>query len=95
MIREIEGEVFRARPHRIVIDDRHKTTISGVQAVESFDENEIVVLTDVGVIIIGGEGLHLSKLNLDEGQLIIDGLVVSLDYDDIVDKKSGLFGRFK
>lgn len=91
MIREVEGEVYRARPHRLVIDERQKTTITGVQSVESFDENEIVVLTDVGIIVVGGQGLHLSKLNLDEGQLIIDGLILSLDYDEVVEKKSGLF----
>ena len=96
MMREVEGEVFRARPHKLVIDERQKTMITGVQSVESFDESEVVVQTDVGIIIVGGQGLHLSKLNLEEGQLIIDGLVFSVDYDDVVQKKGGLFsGIFK
>ncbi|MGI6169028.1 MAG: sporulation protein YabP [Christensenellales bacterium] len=89
MMRELEDEMIKARPHRLVIDDRERITLSGVQDVESFDENEIVVHTDAGVVVIAGENLHLVKLNLDEGQLVAAGFVSGVDYSDIEEQKKG------
>ena len=93
MIREIEGEIIKTRPHRLVIDERERVTVTGVQAVDSFDENEVVVMTDAGIMVIMGEGLHLSKLNLEDGQLIVEGMVMSVDYNEVEEKKSGFFSN--
>ena len=45
----------------------------GVADVEAFNEEEVVLLTDMGVIVLSGEGLHIVKLNLDEGVLAVEG----------------------
>lgn len=91
MMRELEGEMVKTRPHRLVIDDRERITLSGVQDVESFDENEIVAHTDAGAVVIAGENLHLIKLNLDEGQLVAAGYIVGVDYSEVEEEKKGRF----
>ena len=48
----------------------------------SFDEENIVAQTTMGVLIIRGDKLHINSLNLEKGTLNIDGNVTSLMYDD-------------
>ena len=59
--------------HKIILEEREKLSITGVTDVIAFDEESITADTDMGVITIRGEGLHISKLNLDEGVLQTDG----------------------
>ena len=73
---------FNPAPHRLTLDGRDKLTVSGVEDVERFDENEIVMNTAEGVLIVSGENLHIGKLSLDGGELHVDGRVDALSYDD-------------
>ena len=66
--------------HRILIVGRKNGTVSGVSDVQSFDENEIVMDTDMGMLTIRGKGLHISKLNLEKGETELEGQVDSLVY---------------
>lgn len=68
--------------HKIILEEREKLSITGVTDVIAFDEESITADTDMGVITIRGEGLHISKLNLDEGVLQTDGNVDSIEYGD-------------
>ncbi|ADD03353.1 sporulation protein YabP [Thermoanaerobacter mathranii subsp. mathranii str. A3] len=77
------------KPHNITIENRERISISGVTNVVSFDEETVILETDLGVLTIRGQGLHINKLNLDDGQVSIDGEVVNLNYSD----KSGLIGK--
>ena len=47
--------------HRIVLDNRNRLTVSGVDGVESFDETSIVMSTAEGSLIIRGESLHIKS----------------------------------
>ncbi|MGI5849526.1 MAG: sporulation protein YabP [Christensenellales bacterium] len=82
-------------PHKIVIDSRQKILISAVEDVDSFNENEVILLTNHGFITITGEDLHINKLNLEEGQLIVTGNIQSVDYADHEEErtKRGVFSR--
>ena len=83
-----------AGEHRIVLEDREQLTISGVEEVESFDENTIVMLTNRGTLIVRGEELHIEKLSLDGGDLKVEGTIDSLTYEDSGrDRAGGLFAR--
>ena len=73
---------FNPAPHRLTLDGRDKLTVSGVEDVERFDENEIVMNTTDGVLIVNGENLHIGKLSLDGGELHVDGRVDALSYED-------------
>lgn len=66
--------------HRILFVGRKNGTVNGVSDVQSFDENEIVMGTDMGMLTIRGKGLHISKLNLEKGEAELEGQVDSLVY---------------
>jgi len=68
------------KTQNIVIEDRSNISISGVDQVDSFNDNTIVLSTVKGGLSIKGEGLNVSKLNLDEGNVKITGLINSLAY---------------
>jgi len=68
--------------HKVVIDQRKKIVVTGVQDVDSFNESEIIMLTNNGFITVVGEDLHISKLNLVEGQIAVEGTIQNLDYAD-------------
>lgn len=69
--------------HRVSIDEREHTAIEGVLNVESFDDREIILETELGILTIRGEDLHIAKLDLDEGQFAVNGLVWSLEYSAV------------
>ena len=68
------------QPHRLVLENRKKSMISGVQDVQSFHEQEILLLTEEGKLQIKGEGLHVKRLNLEKGEADIEGKINSLIY---------------
>lgn len=79
--------------HKIVLVDRRRLEITGVEEVESFDENTIIMSTNSGNLIVRGEGLHIETLSLDGGALKVDGEVESLTYEDTGGDKGGLWSR--
>lgn len=78
--------------HQITLEGRERLTVSGVEDVERFDENMIVMSTSAGTLVISGEGLHIGKLTLDGGELHVDGRVDAMSYEETV-RSGGLFGR--
>lgn len=82
-------------PHKIVIDSRTKVVITAVEDMDSFNENEVILLSNHGFITITGEDLHISKLNLDDGQLVVEGKIQSIDYADHEEEraKHGVFSK--
>jgi sporulation protein YabP len=80
-------------PHHLVLEGRSSLTVSGVEEVESFDENTIVMATVKGALVVRGEGLHIEKLSLDGGDLKVEGMVDSLTYEDQGRERGGFFAR--
>ncbi len=91
--RDLDNLKTRSRAHAIHIDNRSRLNVTGVSDVESFHEQEIILHTDSGTLRIEGEGLHVSKLNLDDGQVSIEGEVIALEYEASVPERRGLFAR--
>lgn len=71
---------IKFRNQNIVVEDRERMTVTGVEQVESFNDNTIILTTVKGGMTIKGEGLNISKLNLDEGSVKIDGKVNGITY---------------
>lgn len=71
-----------AKPHHVIMEDRAKLSVTGVEDVISFDENEIITRTGQGNLIIRGTGLHIGKLTLDSGEVSVDGVVRELCYEE-------------
>ena len=86
-------EETRPVGHHLILEDRESLTVSGVEEVESFDENTIVMDTAQGTLIVRGEGLHIEKLSLDGGDLKVEGMVESLTYEETRRNKGGFFAR--
>ena len=71
---------INSKTQNIIIEDRNLISINGVEQVDSFNENTIILSTLKGGLSIKGEGLNMSKLNLDDGSVKISGLVNSVIY---------------
>ncbi len=71
-----------SRPHTLTLEGRTHVQITGVEDVDSFNEEMIVLLTSAGAMTLMGSGLHISQLSLDQGQLVIDGAITALEYDE-------------
>lgn len=71
---------FRSGQHRLVIENRERTEITGVLHVDSFDDEEVIMETELGLLAVRGENLHIKHLNLDQGEIFIDGFVLELAY---------------
>ena len=81
-------------PHNVIMEGRKKLSVSGVDDVESFDENEVVMSTSQGILIVRGSGLRVEKLSLDSGDVVLEGELDKLEYeDDIKTQGGGLFSR--
>lgn len=79
--------------HHIILEEREQLSISGVEEVESFDENTIVMDTAQGVLVVRGEELHIEKLSLDGGDLKVEGLIESLVYEAPRGGRGGFLSR--
>ena len=82
--------------HNLILENRKKLSVSGIEEVESFNEEEIILRTcEDGVLVIKGEDLHINKLSVDTGDVNIAGEVSAMDYIDRSPKSkgSGLLSR--
>ncbi len=89
------------KKHTVNMVDRKRLVLTAVKDVFSFDE-EIIELETVsdGFLDIEGTDLHIIKMNLDSGELIVEGNISGLIYEEsgggaAPKRKSGLFGIFK
>ena len=61
------------KAHKLILNNRRCGNLTGVSDVLSFDENEIILETDQGMLMMKGKELHVSRLMLDKGEVDIDG----------------------
>jgi sporulation protein YabP len=69
--------------HKIEIVQREEIRLQGVIHVESFDEHQVVVETDLGIVALSGEDFHITSLDLDKGLMIIEGMINGLEYSPL------------
>lgn len=74
--------------YQLILSNREKVKLNGVTEVESFDEKKVLAVSKMGPLMVKGEGLHITQLNLDEGLLAIEGIFNSLEF--IEDKQAKL-----
>lgn len=86
------GAFAQETTHHILLENRNRLAVSGVEEVESFDDNQIVMATCQGELIIRGENLHIEQLSLDGGDLRVEGTVDALTYE-APREKGGFFAR--
>lgn len=69
-------------PNMLMLDNRARLTVTGINDVDSFDEKTVVAYTDYGQLTIQGVGLNISKLSIEHGELAVEGEISSLIYTD-------------
>lgn len=74
-----DGTAPRKR-HQLTLKHREAMSVEGVINVESFDNQEVLLETDQGMMIVRGDDLHIKELNLEGGSLHVDGFVRSIEY---------------
>lgn len=79
-------------PHNIIIEGRMRMSVSGVEDVESFDENTVTLYTTRGMLMIRGNGLHIERLSLETGELGVEGTIDAMQYSD-VQQAGGFWSR--
>lgn len=81
-------EEIKGKHHNLILDNRQKLSLSGVSDVSGFNEETVNVFTDLGGLVIKGSGLHISKLNLETGEVEVEGIINSLQYTQSKQNKS-------
>lgn len=68
------------KPHSIIWKGRKNGSITGVKDVRSFDENTVILETELGLLTIKGKELHMGRLMLEQGEVELEGCVDSMVY---------------
>lgn len=87
-----EDKKNQSMPHQVMLEERRCLTLTGVSDVDSFDETTVVVYTDMGELTVKGEGLHIGRLNVESGDLRVEGHIQSLTYAEPAER-GGFFRR--
>ena len=76
----------------IILENREKLSISGVLDVLSFDDQIVILETELGLLTVKGENLRINKLSLDTSEVVVDGEIYNLGYSEKENsQKSGSF----
>jgi len=83
--------------HTIKLINRKNMELTGVNNVNTFDEQLILLETGMGLISISGQDLHITRLNLDEGKVDLEGSINSVEYKaqgaDVKSKGKNILNR--
>ena len=66
----------------LILENRGKLSVSGVLDVLSFDDQVIIIETELGLLTIKGENLRINKLSIDTSEVIVEGDISSMNYSD-------------
>ena len=80
--------VKQEKGQRLVLEDRERLTLSLVENVESFSEEEILLKTSCGGLSIKGRNLKLEDLSIENGNILLTGRVDKMEFSEIKEKHS-------
>ena len=78
--------------HSLTLADRKRLSLTGVEDVDCFNEQIVVLRTSQGTLTVAGAGLNISQLSLEAGKVELEGEVDALEYTG-GGKKGGALGR--
>ena len=79
---ERKNTINQLNTQNIVLENREKLSISGVNDVLSFDDLIVILETQLGLLTIKGENLRINKLSIDNEEVIIEGNINCIMYSD-------------
>ena len=78
----------------LILENREKLNISGVNDVLSFDDQVVIMETELGLLTVKGENLKINKLSIDTSEVVIDGRINNLLYSEHqVKNDGGILGK--
>jgi len=83
----------RGLAHSIIMENRGHLEMVGVTDIDSFSEESVIAYTDYGEVCITGHNLHVDKLSIESGQLMLTGQIDSVAYYDSTPKERGFLSR--
>lgn len=72
----------------LVLENRNKLSISGVLDVLSFDDQVVMVETELGLLTVKGDNIHINKLSIDTSEVVVEGEISYLAYSDTSTEKT-------
>ena len=77
------------KQHKVLLNNRKTGNLTGILDVLSFDLSEVMLETELGMLQVQGKDLHVNRLNLEKGEVDIDGQIESFRYSDV----TGISGK--
>ena len=71
------------KTHKLVVNNRKTSLVTGVLDVLSFDLNEILLETEQGMLMVKGSDMHVNRLSLEKGEVDLSGNIDSIAYSDV------------
>ncbi len=72
----------------LILENRSKLSISGVLDVLSFDDQVVILETELGLLTVKGENIRINKLSIDTSEVIVEGDISNLSYSDKSSEKN-------
>ncbi len=87
-------DIKNVKSHKLILNNRMAGSLTGIKKVISFDTDEVILLTEQGNLMIKGKELHVTRLDVEKGELEFEGLVDSFFYARTKSQSaSGIVGR--
>ena len=68
--------------HNLILENRKSLSISGITDVDSFDEREVILYTQLGEMTVQGRELHIDSMSVETGDMLITGEIWAIIYGD-------------
>ena len=88
----MQGSGEALREHSVTLVGRKRLSLTGVEDVDCFNEQLVVLRTGQGTLTVAGAGLNISQLSLEDGRVEVEGEVDALEYSG-GKKKGGFWGH--
>ena len=80
-------------PHTLILEDRKRLSVSGVQDVDCFDESMVALFTNMGKMVIRGGNLHVNSFDVESGEFSMEGDIAVLEYTGEEKGKASFLSR--
>lgn len=87
--RNLNGNLTTGVIQNLVLENREKLNVSGVNDVLSFDDQVVIIETELGLLTIKGDNLKINKLSIDTSEVSVEGTINNLTYSDHQAKSEG------
>ena len=87
--------------NKVILTDRKDLALAGVKHVEKFNDDEIMLDTNMGILSLKGEGLRITQLDLEKGTVIAQGFFALIQFKEKSKtiqgsrEKNKIFGRLR